>query len=41
MYQNYRHQLFDMGIKKNGLTNGIPVNPINHQYINTYNGQKF
>jgi hypothetical protein len=24
--------LYDLGIKKTGMTTGIPVNPINHQY---------
>jgi hypothetical protein len=30
-----------MGLKKSGMTNGIPVNPVNNQYLNTYNAQEF
>lgn len=32
--------LFDVGLKRNGMTSGIPVNPINHQYQNTYGGKE-
>lgn len=28
---NYQ-SLYDLGIKKTGMTTGIPVNPINHEY---------
>lgn len=34
-------ELFDLGEKKNGMSSGIPVNPINHQYQNTYGGRKY
>ena len=29
-----------MGLKKNGMTSGQAVNPINHQYLNSYGGKK-
>lgn len=32
--------LLATGQKKNGMTSGIPVNPINHQYDDNYNGQQ-
>ena len=33
--------LLATGQKKNGMTTGIPVNPINHQYDDNYNGNQF
>ena len=30
-----------LGQKRNGLTTGIPVNPINHSYDMNYNGEQF
>ena len=32
--------LFDVGLKRNGMTSGIPVNPINHRYQDTYGGKE-
>lgn len=32
--------LFDLGAKKNGMTSGLPVNPINHEYMNSYGGKQ-
>ena len=33
--------LLSVGQKRNGMTTGIPVNPINHQYDLNYNGDQF
>jgi len=33
-------QLFDIGAKKNGMTSGQPINPINHEYMNSYGGKQ-
>jgi hypothetical protein len=33
-------QLFDVGAKRNGMTSGIPVNPINHHYQDSYGGKQ-
>ena len=41
MLLSYQQQLWDMGLRKNGMTTGIPVNPINHEYANNYRGQQF
>lgn len=38
-FQSYQQQLLDMGLKKNGMTTGIPVNPVTHEYSNNYRGQ--
>ena len=40
MQQETNLQLFDLGVKKNGMTSGIPINPVNHQYQNTYGGKQ-
>lgn len=32
--------LFDVGAKKNGMTGGLPVNPINHEFMNSYGGKQ-
>jgi hypothetical protein len=41
LMQNYQQQLWDMGLRKNGMTTGIPVNPINHEYASNFRGQQF
>lgn len=30
MQLSYQQYLYDLGLKKNGMTPGIPVNPISH-----------
>lgn len=39
MQANYQQQLWEMRLRKNGTTTGIPVNPINHEYAPNYRGQ--
>jgi hypothetical protein len=39
--QSVSLQLFDLGLKRNGMTSGLPVNPINHQYMDSYGGKQF
>jgi hypothetical protein len=38
---SYQQQLWDLGLRKNGMTAGIPVNPINHEYATNFRGQQF
>jgi hypothetical protein len=40
MQQMTNLHLFDVGAKKNGMTSGLPVNPINHEYMNSYGGKQ-
>ncbi len=41
MQASCQQQLWEMGLRKNGTTTGIPVNPINHEYASSYRGQQF
>jgi hypothetical protein len=41
LQQSNQQQAWDMGLRKNGMTTGIPVNPVTHEYASNYRGQQF